>query len=107
MAGFVTKAKCTLLTSQQASKSREESLGQGTTTLFRKPADQEDGGLENYLPRVRIQACFILKGEGVMSNISWFRLDSRGDVLISSCPQSSTGGSGQDISCDLNKGILT
>ena len=40
-------------------------------------------------------------------NISWFQLDSRGDVLISSCPQSSTGGSGQDISCDLNKGILT
>lgn len=80
-------------------------MGQGTRTLFLKPADREDGGQENYLPRVRIQA-FILKGR-VMSNIFLIQLNSKGDVLISSCPQSFTGGSGQDISCDLNKGILT
>ena len=55
---------------------------------------------------VRIQASFILKGEGEKSNISWFQSASGGDVLISSFLQSFTGRPGQDVSCELNKGIL-
>ena len=43
----VTESKFILLTSRawQASTSRDKLLGQGTVTLFRKPADQEEGGL--------------------------------------------------------------
>ena len=41
----VTESKLILLTTQQANKSRDEVLGQGIVTLFRKPADWEDGGL--------------------------------------------------------------
>ena len=58
---------------------------------------------KNHLPRFRIQASFILKREGIKS---WFQPDSRGVVLISSFPQSFTGGPGQDGPCELNKGIL-
>jgi len=49
-------------------------------------ADGEDGRLipKNHLAWVRIQAPFILKGEGVKSNIFWFLSDSGGNVLISS-----------------------
>ena len=39
------------------------------------------------------------------SNISWFLSASEGNVLISSCLQSFTGGLGE-VSCELNKGIL-
>ena len=39
-------------------------------------------------------------------NISWFQLDSRGDVLISSFLKPFTGGPGQDVFCELNKDIL-
>ena len=46
----VTEPKFTLLTTCQASKLRDELLGQGLATLFRKPVDQEDGELlENHL----------------------------------------------------------
>ena len=43
-------------------------LGQGIETLLGKSADREDGGPcipKNHLTRVRIQASFLLKGEGV------------------------------------------
>ena len=53
-----------------------------------------------------MQASFILKGEGVKSNISWFGSASVGDMFVSSSAQSFTGGPGQDVSCELNKGIL-
>ena len=58
---------------------------------------------KNHLPQVRTQASFIPKGEGVKS---WFQPDSGGVVFISPSPQSFTGGPGQDVSCELNKGIL-
>ena len=61
---------------------------------------------KNHLAWVRIQAPLILKGEGVKSNTSWFPSASRGDVLISSFLQLFTGGPAQDVSCELNKGIL-
>ena len=61
---------------------------------------------KNHLARVRIQASFILKGEGAKSNISCFRSASGRDVLISPSLQSFTGGPGQDVSCELNKGVL-
>ena len=61
---------------------------------------------KNHLAWVRIQGSFIIKGKGVKSNIFWFWSASRGDVFISSCLQSFTGGPGQDDSCELNKGIL-
>lgn len=61
---------------------------------------------KKHLSRVRIQASFILKVEGVESNISWLRPDSRGETLISSFLPSFTGGPGQDASRELNKGIL-
>ena len=39
-------------------------------------------------------------------NTSWFPSASGGDVLISFSLQSFTGGPSQDVSCELNKGIL-
>ena len=65
---IVTKSKLALLTGQQAKKFTNEVLRQGVMTLFRKPANGEDGGLvspKNPLTCVRIQAPFILKGKGV------------------------------------------
>ena len=53
-----------------------------------------------------MQPSFILKGEGIKSDISWFRSDSGGSVLISSSLQSFTGGPGRDVSSELNKGIF-
>ena len=41
----VTKSKLILIFAQLVNKSRDKLLGQGAVTLFRKPADQEDGGL--------------------------------------------------------------
>ena len=63
----VTKSKLILLTARQTSKSRDKLLGQGITTLFKKPADREDGGLvfQRTIAQVRIQASFILKGKEV------------------------------------------
>lgn len=61
--------------------------------------DQEDGRLmfqRTILPELRTQASFILKGEGVQLSFSWFRSASRGEVLISSFPQSLKDG--QDVS---------
>ena len=57
---------------------------------------------KNYLTRIRIQASFILKGEGVKS---WLQPDlgggvggrEGGDVLTSSLLQPFTGGSDQDF----------
>ena len=43
------------------------------------------------LPSVRILASFILKGEGVISNILWFWSNSWGGILISSFLQPFTG----------------
>ena len=37
----VTESKLIILATQQANKSRDELLGQGIETLFRKPADQK------------------------------------------------------------------
>ena len=48
---------------------------------------------------------FILKGEGVTSNISCFLSASRGEVNFL-LPTVMTGGPGLDVSCELNKGIL-
>ena len=42
---IITKPKLILTVAQQLNKSRDKLLGQRTVTLFRKPADQEDGGL--------------------------------------------------------------
>ena len=41
----VTEFKLILLTSWQANKLRDESLGQGIASLLEKPADREYGGL--------------------------------------------------------------
>ena len=41
----LTESKLILLAPCLANKSRDKLLGQGIATLFRKPADQEDGGL--------------------------------------------------------------
>ena len=40
-----TEFKFVLLSTPQANKTTDELLGQGIETLFRKSADQEDGGL--------------------------------------------------------------
>ena len=61
---------------------------------------------KNHLAWFRIQAPFILKGEGVKSNTSWFPSALGRDVLISSSLQSFTGGPGPDVSCELNRGFL-
>ena len=39
----VTVSKLILLATQHDSKLRDEARGQGIATLFRKPADKEDG----------------------------------------------------------------
>ena len=52
------QAKLILLIARQASKLRDELLGQGIATLFRKPADREDGGLvsqRTIFPRLRLR----------------------------------------------------
>lgn len=41
-----TRPKLILLAVQQTNKLRDDLLWQGTVTLFVKPVDQEDGGLE-------------------------------------------------------------
>ena len=70
------ESKVMLLTTLQANKSRNELLGRGIVTLFRNPADQEDGSLTSqrtiFGARVKIQAPFILIGEGVESNTCGF-----------------------------------
>ena len=48
----------------------------------------------------------MLKEEGVKFNISWFQSASRGHVFISSFLQLLTDGPGQDVCCELNKGVL-
>ena len=75
-------------------------------TLFTKPADQEDGRLTSQRTILPELASLILKGEGVKSNISWFQATSKGDRLISSFWPSFTGGPGQDVSREINQGIL-
>ena len=57
---------------------------------------------KNHLPKVRIQASFILKEEGVKS---WFQPELGEIVLISSFLQSFTGEPARDVSYELNKGI--
>ena len=42
---LVAESKLRPLAESQANKLRNELLGQGIATLFRKPADGEDGGL--------------------------------------------------------------
>ena len=78
--------------------------------LFGKLEDQASWWTnvpKSHLASVRIQVSFILKEEEVKSQISWFWLASGGDMLISSFLQLFTYGSGQDVSYELNKGILT
>ena len=58
------------------------------------------------LSGVSIQVSFILTGERVKSDISCFRSAFGGDVLISFSLKSFTGGSGHNVSWELNKGIL-
>lgn len=57
----------------------------------------------SFLTELEFRLFFILKVERVKSNISWFWSASRRDVLISSFLQSFIG---QDVSRELNKGIL-
>lgn len=104
----VTNSNLILFILRQASKLRDQLMGQGIVILFGKPADQEDGRLvpKNHLPCIKIQATLILKVERGKSNISWFQSDPEGGVLISSSLQPFTGRPGQDASCELSKGIL-
>lgn len=63
---FQVQAHTVLL--QPANTLRDEVLGQGMATLFKKPDGGEDDRLsvwKNYLTRVRIQASFKLKGRRV------------------------------------------
>ena len=72
----MTESKLALLATQQADKSRDNLLGEGIATLFRKPADRKDGGLlsQRTISQIRIQASFILKGEGGLPWRSRLRL---------------------------------
>ena len=82
-------------------KSRDKLLGQEIMAFFRTPADQEDDRFEGegaILAELEFsgffytKTSFMLKGEGVKPNISWFPSASRGDMLISSFLQSFTMG---------------
>ena len=53
-----------------------------------------------------MQASSRLKVEGSKSDIAKFGSACGWDVFISSFLQSFTGGSGQDVSCELNKSLL-
>ena len=71
MNSVVTESKLTLLATRQANKLGDKLLRQGVTTLFRKPADQENGGLvfqtnkqtKNHHIRVWIPISFIEQRE--------------------------------------------
>ena len=101
----ITESKFELLAPRQADKSRGKLLGQGTVTLFGKPADQENGGSESQRTIISELWCrlFILKGEEIRF---WFQPDSEGYVFMSSFQQPFTDGPDQDVSCELNKGTL-
>ena len=63
---FVTESKLALLTARQANKS-ETGVEAGNMTLFRKPADREDGRLKsqnNHLIRVWMPISFIAQTGG-------------------------------------------
>ena len=82
---FVTESKVILLTTGQVSKLGDEVLGQGVETLFRKPGDQEDGGLvsqRTILPESGL--LLILKGEGGV--VSCCKLLGAGILCSCSCP---------------------
>ena len=42
---IVTGSQLIMLTAGQANQTRDKAVGQGMATLFRKPADREDGTL--------------------------------------------------------------
>ena len=61
--GPVTEFKLILLGAQQTDKLRDKELGQGKATLFRKPANQEDGRLvfqKTILCAKSLQSCLTL-----------------------------------------------
>ena len=51
----VTESKLTLLATRHANKSREELMGQGIETLFKKPVDLES---KNYLTKLEFRLLF-------------------------------------------------
>ena len=98
-------------------------LGPEIATLFKKPADREDGGLMSQRTIWLLGFLFFVflieqSGEGCgevklkkKKRISYckyflFWLDSGRDVLMSSFLQPCTGRPSQDVSCELNKAIL-
>ena len=109
----VTASQHILLAAKQANKSRDDLLRQGIATLFRKPADREDGELAtvNSCPKQSpylSPGFFYTKRRG--SKVKHFLISiglrppaSGADVLISSFLQSFTGWPGQDVSCEVNK----
>lgn len=98
-------------------------LGPEIATLFKKPADREDGGLMCQRTIWLLGFLFFVffnrtKWGGMWGGkakkkkrISYckyflFWLDSGRDVLMSSFLQPCTGRPSQDVSCELNKAIL-
>lgn len=80
---FVTKPKLILFDAREASKVKDELLGQGIAPLFRKPTDQKVDTSWNHLAWVRLQDSFILNVAGVKPNTSCFRSTSgRGCVFV-------------------------
>ena len=47
----ITDSKLVLLVTPQAKISRDKMLGQGITTLIRKPTNREDSGPTNHIAR--------------------------------------------------------
>lgn len=99
LAGSVTESKLIRLTMQRTNKLREQILGQKKwlCSESKQTAKKVDSCPKDPSCLVRIQASFILNREGVKSNIPWFQSAFRGDVFISSCLESCTGRSAQDV----------
>ena len=64
---LVTESKLALLATRQASRSREELLGQGIANLSGKPADRGDGGLLSQRTILLELEFFCTKGGGGVS----------------------------------------
>ena len=98
-----------MLATLEADKLRNKLLGWGIADLIQKanrPIRWWTRVPKNHLVWVRIQAPFILAGEGVKPNISWCQSASRGDVFISFLWQPFTWRPGQDASCVLKTGTV-
>ena len=98
------ESKLVLLAQQAGNSTRAELLGQEIGILFRKTAGPEDGGLESQRPilcELEVRYFYTKRGDGKALVLEGL---PRGCVK---CVKFLPGGSGQDVSWELNKVIFS